>query len=261
MQQPDLLEVLGAPIEHGVDLVFLDHRAAEDVARLLIDEFRGDVGGDGRPGHQRNLGLLKHRREGRHVAAVHGADHRGNLVVADQPLHQRYRPLRIGLVIVDDELDFRLRRRSLVFLERKLVALQVGFAEVAGPFHPQAAHVDLFPLRRGRRRRTGLGETGQLNRRGAGRGRLAPQQSRQIFPARLQPADLRLVEFTQRGDHALPRTSLRAIRLAQIPITVADASDLFVFSPQKHRPAVSPKSVRPTRGCSALHRLRFTGYL
>jgi hypothetical protein len=67
------------------------------------------VGGNRRPGHQRNLGLLKHRREGRHIAAVHRSYNRGYLVVADQALNKRYRSLRIGFVIVDDEFDFRLR--------------------------------------------------------------------------------------------------------------------------------------------------------
>ena len=139
VDEADLLECLDAPVEHAFDLELLDHRAAEDEARLLVDELGCDVGRDRRARNQRHAGLLNDRRERKDVAARHRTNDERNLVALHQPLDERNRLLRIGFVVIGNEFYLVLTGGGVI-LQCELHALQIAFAEVNDGRRPAQAH-------------------------------------------------------------------------------------------------------------------------
>ena len=129
MDEPYLLERLYAPIEHAFDLEFLDHRAAEDKARFLLDELGCNVGCNRRARNQRHAGFLHDRRKCEDITARYGANNERNLVALHQPLDQGNRFLRIRFVVVDDKFNLALPSGGII-LERELHPLQITFSKV-----------------------------------------------------------------------------------------------------------------------------------
>ena len=160
MEEADLLEILHSPVEQGVDLKVLDHRAAEDVVLRLVLELLGDGRGDRRPRHQRHLVLLVQVHEGKHVARADGADDHRYLVLGDEAGHQLHRALRVRLVVVHDQIDGLALVAALrvVLFHGELDPLQVRLAEVddGGRARQALHHADLhLGPRRERRERHG----------------------------------------------------------------------------------------------------------
>lgn len=111
---------------------------------------------------------------------------------------------------------------------------EVTLAEVAAAFHPQGAQIGGHPTRdiAGVALRIVRGaEAGQRRGDRPGGRSLATQQGGQILPAPAQTGQLRRVEFAERGDDLLTRTTRGAHRPAQVPITVTDPAGRLGFTP------------------------------